>query len=81
MHPSRQVEREYLVRVFGEVTEQKVKTWPWRFNLKMVWLVSEDVVYAGGEGMNHTFYVAINEGHVPWGSLPSSLGITRNNSK
>ncbi len=21
------------------------------------------MVYAGGEGMNHTFYVAINEGH------------------
>ncbi|MCV5857266.1 pseudouridine synthase, partial [Escherichia coli] len=25
MHPSRQVEREYLVRVFGEVPEQKVR--------------------------------------------------------
>ena len=25
MHPSRQVEREYLVRVFGEVTEHNEK--------------------------------------------------------
>lgn len=26
MHPSRQVQREYMVRVFGDVTEEMVKT-------------------------------------------------------
>ncbi|USD66325.1 23S rRNA pseudouridine(2605) synthase RluB [Vibrio sp. SCSIO 43136] len=62
MHPSRQVEREYLVRVFGEVTEQKVKNLVRGVDLEDGKARFEDVVYAGGEGMNHTFYVAINEG-------------------
>lgn len=62
MHPSRQVEREYLVRVFGEVTEQKVKNVTRGVQLEDGMARFEDVVYAGGEGMNHTFYVAINEG-------------------
>ncbi|WP_194439527.1 23S rRNA pseudouridine(2605) synthase RluB [Vibrio fluminensis] len=62
MHPSRQVEREYLVRVFGEVNEQKVKNLVRGVQLEDGMARFEDVVYAGGEGMNHTFYVAINEG-------------------
>ena len=62
MHPSRQVEREYLVRVFGEVTEQKVKNLVRGVELEDGLARFEDVVYAGGDGMNHTFYVAINEG-------------------
>ncbi len=62
MHPSRQVEREYLVRVFGEVTEQKVRNLVKGVELEDGIARFEDVVYAGGEGMNHTFYVAINEG-------------------
>ncbi|HAS62239.1 MAG TPA: 23S rRNA pseudouridine(2605) synthase RluB [Vibrio sp.] len=62
MHPSRQVEREYLVRVFGEVNEQKVKNLVRGVELEDGMARFEDVVYAGGEGMNHTFYVAINEG-------------------
>ncbi|NOH95177.1 23S rRNA pseudouridine(2605) synthase RluB [Vibrio sp. 99-70-13A1] len=62
MHPSRQVEREYLVRVFGEVNEQKVKNVTRGVKLEDGMARFEDVVYAGGEGMNHTFYVAINEG-------------------
>lgn len=62
MHPSRQVEREYLVRVFGEVTEQKVKNLVRGVELEDGMARFEDVVYAGGDGMNHTFYVAINEG-------------------
>ena len=62
MHPSRQVEREYLVRVFGDVNEQKVKNVVKGVELEDGMARFEDVVYAGGEGMNHTFYVAINEG-------------------
>ncbi|CAH0525707.1 23S rRNA pseudouridine(2605) synthase RluB [Vibrio hippocampi] len=62
MHPSRQVEREYLVRVFGEVNEQKVRNLVNGVKLEDGMARFEDVVYAGGEGMNHTFYVAINEG-------------------
>ncbi len=62
MHPSRQVEREYLVRVFGDVTEQKVRNLVKGVELEDGLARFEDVVYAGGEGMNHTFYVVINEG-------------------
>jgi 23S rRNA pseudouridine2605 synthase len=62
MHPSRQVEREYLVRVFGDVNEQKVKNLTSGVKLEDGMARFEDVVYAGGEGMNHTFYVVINEG-------------------
>lgn len=62
MHPSRQVEREYLVRVFGEVTEDKVRNLVRGVQLDDGLARFEDVVYAGGEGMNHTFYVVINEG-------------------
>lgn len=62
MHPSRHVEREYLVRVFGEVNEQKVRNLVQGVKLEDGMARFEDVVYAGGEGMNHTFYVVINEG-------------------
>ncbi|GAM72409.1 ribosomal large subunit pseudouridine synthase B [Vibrio sp. JCM 19236] len=62
MHPSRQVEREYLVRVFGEVNEQKVRNLVRGVELEDGMARFEDVVHAGGEGMNHTFYVVINEG-------------------
>ncbi|WP_044362930.1 23S rRNA pseudouridine(2605) synthase RluB [Vibrio fluvialis] len=62
MHPSRQVEREYLVRVFGDVTEDKIRNLVRGVQLEDGLARFEDVVYAGGEGMNHTFYVVINEG-------------------
>ncbi|MBD8512517.1 23S rRNA pseudouridine(2605) synthase RluB [Photobacterium sp. WH77] len=62
MHPSRSVEREYMVRVFGEVTEQMVKNLVHGVQLEDGMARFEDVVYAGGEGMNHTFYVVITEG-------------------
>ncbi|HAS6093984.1 TPA: 23S rRNA pseudouridine(2605) synthase RluB [Vibrio vulnificus] len=62
MHPSRQVEREYLVRVFGEVNEHKVRNLVNGVELDDGLARFEDVVYTGGEGMNHTFYVVINEG-------------------
>ncbi|ASI90556.1 23S rRNA pseudouridine(2605) synthase RluB [Vibrio mediterranei] len=62
MHPSRQVEREYLVRVFGEINEKKVRNVVNGVELEDGMARFEDVVYAGGEGMNHTFYVVINEG-------------------
>ncbi len=62
MHPSRQVDREYLVRVFGEVTEDNIRNLVRGVKLEDGMARFEDVVYAGGDGMNHTFYVVINEG-------------------
>ncbi|WP_194089179.1 23S rRNA pseudouridine(2605) synthase RluB [Vibrio hibernica] len=62
MHPSREVEREYLVRVFGEVNEDMIRNVTSGVELEDGMARFEDVVYAGGEGMNHTFYVMITEG-------------------
>jgi 23S rRNA pseudouridine2605 synthase len=62
MHPSHTVQREYMVRVFGEINEHMVKNLVRGVELEDGLARFEDVVYAGGEGMNHTFYVVITEG-------------------
>jgi 23S rRNA pseudouridine2605 synthase len=62
MHPSHQVEREYAVRVFGEVDEAmlqrlrhgvKLEDGPAKFN---------EISYRGGEGRNHWFHVVLTSG-------------------
>ena len=62
MHPSQQVEREYAVRVFGEIDEAmlqrlragvKLEDGPAKFN---------KITYKGGEGRNHWFHVVLTEG-------------------
>ncbi|ATF10036.1 23S rRNA pseudouridine(2605) synthase RluB [Candidatus Enterovibrio altilux] len=62
MHPSCQVQREYMVRVFGKVNEMIIKNLVCGVALEDGKARFEDVVYVGGKGMNHTFYVVITEG-------------------
>lgn len=62
MHPSRQIQREYMVRIFGDVTEEMVKNLVKGVKLEDGEARFEDVMHAGGEGVNSTFYVVITEG-------------------
>ncbi len=62
MHPSRQVEREYAVRVMGEVTEGQLKQLTHGVDLEDGPARFEEVVESGGEGINRWFHVVIMEG-------------------
>ena len=62
MHPSHQIEREYAVRVFGEVTEQKVKNLFEGVELEDGPARFTDIVDSANEGINRWFHVCILEG-------------------
>jgi 23S rRNA pseudouridine2605 synthase len=62
MHPSRQVEREYAVRVFGEVNEAMLQTLRAGVKLEDGFAKFQEISYKGGEGRNHWFHVVLSEG-------------------
>ncbi len=62
MHPRNRVDREYAVRVHGEVTEEMVQQLVKGVELEDGPARFEDVVDAGGEGRNHWFHLVIMEG-------------------
>ncbi len=62
MHPRTQIEREYAVRVNGEVTEEMVRRLVTGIELEDGPARFEDVVDAGGEGANRWFHLVIMEG-------------------
>ena len=62
MHPSHQIEREYAVRVFGDVTEQKVKNLFTGVELEDGPARFTDIVDSRNEGINRWFHVCILEG-------------------
>lgn len=62
MHPSSEVEREYAVRVFGEVTEEHVEAVQTGVLLEDGVAKFETVQEAGGEGINRWFHVVTKEG-------------------
>ena len=62
MHPSKQVEREYAVRVFGEVNEAILQTLRHGVKLEDGTAKFQKITYRGGEGRNHWFHVVLSEG-------------------
>ncbi|MCU7843170.1 MAG: pseudouridine synthase [Candidatus Thiodiazotropha sp. (ex Monitilora ramsayi)] len=62
MHPSRQVEREYAVRVMGEVTNDQLEELVHGVELEDGPARFEEIVESGGDGINRWYHVVIMEG-------------------
>lgn len=62
MHPSHEIEREYAVRVQGEVTDDIVKKLLKGVELEDGFLKFDSITDGGGQGSNHWYNVIIKEG-------------------
>ncbi|WP_375191335.1 23S rRNA pseudouridine(2605) synthase RluB [Marinobacter sp.] len=62
MHPSSQIDREYAVRVFGEVDDAMIERLLQGVLLEDGMAKFSDITPAGGSGMNRWFHVTLLEG-------------------
>jgi 23S rRNA pseudouridine2605 synthase len=62
MHPSHEVEREYAVRIHGEVTLEMMQNLRKGVMLEDGEAKFENIADAGGEGTNHWYHVTLKEG-------------------
>lgn len=62
MHPSREVEREYAVRVFGEVNDDKIRQLSRGVQLEDGPAAFKTLKFTGGEGINQWYNVTLTEG-------------------
>lgn len=62
MHPRYEVEREYAVRIFGELTEGQITQLKEGIELEDGPANFDSIVAQGGEGANHWYQVILREG-------------------
>lgn len=62
MHPRYEVEREYAVRVFGELTDEQMEMLRQGIELEDGPAAFDSIVPQGGEGANHWYQVILREG-------------------
>lgn len=62
MHPSREVEREYAVRVFGQVDESKLRDLSRGVQLEDGPAAFKTIKFSGGEGINQWYNVTLPKG-------------------
>jgi 23S rRNA pseudouridine2605 synthase len=62
MHPSHEIEREYAVRVIGEVTEEAITAMQQGVELEDGMAHFDRILDAGGQGANHWYHVTLREG-------------------
>jgi 23S rRNA pseudouridine2605 synthase len=62
MHPSNQLEREYAVRVYGEVNKKMLMQMTKGVSLEDGIAKFESITYSGGDGTNHWYHVVLREG-------------------
>ncbi|WP_063655894.1 23S rRNA pseudouridine(2605) synthase RluB [Candidatus Arsenophonus triatominarum] len=62
MHPRHEVEREYAVRVFGEINDAKIRQLTKGIQLEDGEANFKTLKFRGGEGMNQWFNVTLTEG-------------------
>ncbi|WP_294906512.1 23S rRNA pseudouridine(2605) synthase RluB [Tatumella sp. UBA2305] len=62
MHPSREVEREYAVRVFGQIDDEKIRQLSLGVQLEDGPAAFKTLKFGGGEGLNQWYNVTLTEG-------------------
>jgi 23S rRNA pseudouridine2605 synthase len=62
MHPSSEIEREYAVRINGEVTADTIRRLLKGVELEDGFMKFEQIIDAGGQGANHWYHVILKEG-------------------
>lgn len=62
MHPSSEIEREYAVRVNGEVNSETIRTLLKGVELEDGYMKFDKIMDSGGQGANHWYHVVLKEG-------------------
>nr|ACF20459.1 pseudouridine synthase [Serratia symbiotica] len=62
MHPSRKIEREYAVRVFGKPSAENIKKLKHNIELEDGPAFFRTITFQGGKGLNQWYHVTLTEG-------------------